>query len=97
MKTPRLAALAGIAATAVAASFLAPTAIPADAAPSAGNPRAEAQQSANAWVRGHGAALERAAQDSFVRTATFDGDAGITWLRDTLLEQFADGRHPSAT
>ena len=46
VKTTRLAALAGIAATAVAASFLAPTATPADAAPSAGNPRSEAQQAA---------------------------------------------------
>ncbi|PKH37813.1 Zn-dependent metalloprotease [Nocardioides alpinus] len=77
MKSSRLAALAGIAATAVAASFLAPTATPADAAPAAGNPRLEAQQAASAWVKGHGAALERASQDAFVRTATFDGDAGI--------------------
>ena len=77
MKSPRLAALAGIAATAVAASFLAPTATPADAAPSAGNPRLEAQQAASAWVKGHGNALERASQDSFVRTATFEGDQDI--------------------
>ena len=77
MKSTRLAALAGIAASAVAASFLAPTGTPADAAPSAGNPRLEAQQAASAWVKGHGNALERAAQDSFVRTATFEGDREI--------------------
>ena len=77
MKTTRLAALAGIAATAVAASFLAPTATPADAAPSAGNPRSEAQQAASAWVKGHGNALERAAADSFVRTGTFEGNNSI--------------------
>ena len=77
MKSTRLAALAGIAATAVAASFLAPTATPADAAPSAGNPRLEAQQAASAWVKGHGNALERASQDSFVRTGTFEGDNQI--------------------
>ncbi|WP_374457087.1 M4 family metallopeptidase [Nocardioides sp.] len=77
MKTTRLAALAGIAATAVAASFLAPTATPADAAPSAGNPRLEAQQAASAWVKGHGNALERASQDAFTRTGTFTGDADI--------------------
>ena len=77
VKTTRLAALAGIAATAVAASFLAPTATPADAAPSAGNPRAEAQQAAAAWVKGHGHALERASSDAFVRTGTFEGDNSI--------------------
>ena len=77
VKTTRLAALAGIAATAVAASFLAPTATPADAAPSAGNPRAEAQQAAAAWVKGHGNALERASSDAFVRTGTFEGDNSI--------------------
>jgi Zn-dependent metalloprotease len=77
VKTTRLAALAGIAATAVAASFLAPTATPADAAPSAGNPRLEAQQAASAWVKGHGNALERASADSFVRTGTFEGDNAI--------------------
>ena len=77
MKSPRLAALAGIAATAVAASFLAPTATPAGAAPAAANPRLEAQQAASAWVKGHGNALERATKDAFVRTGTFDGDAGI--------------------
>ncbi|HEV2797415.1 MAG TPA: M4 family metallopeptidase [Nocardioides sp.] len=77
MKTPRLAALAGIAATAVAASFLAPTATPADAAPAAGNPRAEAQEAAAAWVKGHGRALERASADAFVRTGTFEGDGSI--------------------
>jgi Zn-dependent metalloprotease len=77
VKTPRPAALAGIAATAVAASFLAPTATPADAAPSAGNPRSEAQQAASAWVKGHGRALERASADSFVRTGTFEADNSI--------------------
>lgn len=77
MKSTRLAALAGLAATAVAASFLAPTATPADAAPSAGDPRLEAQQAAAAWVKGHGNALERAASESFVRTGTFTGDNGI--------------------
>ena len=77
MKTPRLAALADIAATAVAASFLAPTATPAGAAPSAGNPRLEAQQAASAWVKGHGTALERASQDAFVRTGTFAGSSDI--------------------
>ena len=77
VKTTRLAALAGIAATAVAASFLAPTATPADAAPSAGNPRLEAQQAASAWVKGHGNALERASQDAFVRTGTFTGDSDL--------------------
>ena len=77
MKSPRLAALAGIAATAVAASFLAPTAIPADAAPSAGDPRLEAQQAAVAWVKGHGHQLERADKDAFVRTGTYSGDAGV--------------------
>ena len=77
MKSPRLAALAGIAATAVAASFLAPTATPADAAPSAGDPRLEAQQAAVAWVKGHGHQLERADKDAFVRTGTYSGDAGV--------------------
>lgn len=77
MKTTRLAALAGVAATAVAASFLAPTGTPADAAPSAGNPRLAAQQAASAWVKGHGTALERAASDAFVRTGTYEGDQGI--------------------
>jgi Zn-dependent metalloprotease len=77
VKSTRLAALAGLAATAVAASFLAPTATPADAAPSAGDPRLEAQQAAAAWVKGHGNALERAASESFVRTGTFAGDNGI--------------------
>lgn len=77
MKTTRLAALAGVAATAVAASFLAPTGTPADAAPAAGDPRLEAQQAASAWVKGHANALERAAADSFVRTGTFEGDQGI--------------------
>ena len=77
MKSSRLAALAGIAATAVAASFLAPTATPADAAPSAGNPRSEAQRAAASWVKGHGNALERASQDAFVPTGTYAGDAGI--------------------
>src|SRR6478672_1898886 len=77
VKTTRLAALAGIAATAVAASFLAPTVTPADAAPSAANPRAEAQQAAAAWVKGHGNALERASQDAFVRTGTFEGNGSI--------------------
>ena len=77
MKSTRLAALAGLAATAVAASFLAPAVTPADASPSAGNPRLEAQQAAAAWVKGHGNALERAAAETFVRTGTFDGDNGI--------------------
>jgi Zn-dependent metalloprotease len=77
VKSFRLAALAGIAATAVAASFLAPTATPADAAPSAGDPRLEAQAAATAWIKGHGNALERASADSFVRTGTFAGDAGV--------------------
>ena len=77
MKSSRLAVLAGIAASAVAASFLAPTATSADAAPSAGNPRLEAQQAASAWVKGHGNALERAVADSFVRAGTFEGDDGI--------------------
>ena len=77
VKSTRLAALAGIAATAVAASFLAPTGTPADAAPSAANPRLEAQQAAVAWVRGHSNQLERAAQDSFVRTGTFAADNDI--------------------
>ncbi|UFN42664.1 M4 family metallopeptidase [Nocardioides okcheonensis] len=77
MKNPRLAVLAGLAATAVAASFLAPTATPADAAPSVANPRLEAQQAASAWVKGHDGALERASQDSFVRSNTYAGDNGI--------------------
>ena len=77
MKSLRPAVLAGVAASAVAASFLAPTATPAGAAPSAGDPRLDAQQAASAWVKGHGKALERAATDSFVRTGTFEGDNGI--------------------
>src|SRR6478672_10149658 len=77
VKTTRLAALAGIAATAVAASFLAPTVTPADAAPSAANPRAEAQQAASAWVKGHGNALERSSQDAFTRAGTYTGDNGV--------------------
>ncbi|WP_415839301.1 M4 family metallopeptidase, partial [Nocardioides zeicaulis] len=77
MKNPRLALLAGLASTAVAASFLAPTATPADAAPAAGNPRLEAQQAASAWVKGHGTALERSSQDAFTRAATYTGDNGI--------------------
>ncbi|GAA1914466.1 M4 family metallopeptidase [Nocardioides hwasunensis] len=77
MNSTRLASLAGIAATAVAASFLAPTTTPAGAAPTAGNPRLEAQQAASAWVKGHGTALERATADSFVRTGTFEGDGDV--------------------
>lgn len=77
MKSLRLAALAGVASAAVAASFLAPTATPADAASAAGNPRLEAQQAAAAWVKGHGNALERSAQDSFVRAGTYTGAADI--------------------
>jgi Zn-dependent metalloprotease len=77
VKSLRPAVLAGIAASAVAASFLAPTATSAGAAPAAGDPRLEAQQAASAWVKGHGRALERAAADSFVRTGTFEGDNGI--------------------
>ena len=37
----------------------------------------EAQQAAAAWVKGHGNALERASQDAFVRTGTFEGDNSI--------------------
>ena len=77
MKSLRPAVLAGVAASAVAASFLAPTATSAGAAPSAGDPRLEAQQAASAWVKGHATALERAAADSFVRAGTFEGDNGI--------------------
>ena len=77
MKSLRPAILAGVAASAVAASFLAPTATSAGAAPSAGDPRLEAQQAASAWVKGHATALERAAADSFVRAGTFEGDNGI--------------------
>jgi Zn-dependent metalloprotease len=77
VKSFRPAVLAGVAASAVAASFLAPTSTPADAAPAAGNPRLEAQQAAAAWVKGHGNALERATADAFVRTGTFAGDNGI--------------------
>ncbi|MCY4728495.1 M4 family metallopeptidase [Nocardioides sp. STR2] len=77
MKSLRPAVLAGVAASAVAASFLAPTATSAGAAPAAGDPRLDAQQAASAWVKGHGQALERAAADSFVRTGTFEGDNGI--------------------
>ena len=77
MKSLRPAVLAGVAASAVAAFFLAPTATPAGAAPSAGDPRLEAQQAASAWVKGHATALERAAADSFVRAGTFEGDNGI--------------------
>jgi len=77
VKSLRPAVLAGIAASAVAASFMVPTVTSAGAAPSAGDPRLEAQQAASAWVKGHGKALERAATDSFVRTGTFEGDNGI--------------------
>ena len=77
MKSLRPAFLAGIAASAVAASFLAPTVTSAGAAPSAGDPRLGAQQAASAWVKGHGNALERAAADSFARVGTFEGDNGI--------------------
>ena len=77
MKSLRPAVLAGVAASAVAASFLAPTVTSAGAAPSAGDPRLEAQQAASAWVKGHATALERAAADSFVRAGTFEGDNGI--------------------
>jgi zinc metalloprotease ZmpA len=77
VKSLRPAVLAGVAASAVAASFLAPTATSAGAAPAAGDPRLDAQQAASAWVKGHGQALERAAADSFVRTGTFEGDNGI--------------------
>ena len=77
MKSLRPAILAGVAASAVAASFLAPTVTSAGAAPSAGDPRLEAQQAASAWVKGHATALERAAADSFVRAGTFEGDNGI--------------------
>ena len=79
MRNTRLASLAGLAATAVAASFLSPAASPADAAPTAAtaaaDPRSEALQAAASWVKGHGARLERAAEDSFVRTGTFAGAA----------------------
>ena len=77
MKSLRPAILAGVAASAVAASFMVPTVTSAGAAPSAGDPRLDAQQAASAWVKGHGKALERAATDSFVRTGTFEGDNGI--------------------
>ena len=77
MKSLRPAVLAGVAASAVAASFLVPTVTSAGAAPSAGDPRLEAQQAASAWVKGHATALERAAADSFVRAGTFEGDNGI--------------------
>ena len=77
MKSFRPAILAGVAASAVAASFLVPTVTSAGAAPSAGDPRLEAQQAASAWVKGHASALERAAADSFVRASTFEGDNGI--------------------
>ncbi|MBC2931801.1 M4 family metallopeptidase [Nocardioides sp. zg-1228] len=77
MKSLRPAFLAGIAASAVAASFLAPAATSAGASPAAGDPRLEAQQAASAWVKGHSRALERAAADAFVRTGTFEGDSGI--------------------
>ena len=77
MKSLRPAVLAGVAASAVAASFLVPTTTSAGAAPSAGDPRLEAQQAASAWVKGHATALERAAADSFVRAGTFAGDNGI--------------------
>jgi zinc metalloprotease ZmpA len=77
VKSLRLAALAGVASAAVVASFLAPTVTPADAAPSAGNPRLEAQQAAAAWVKGHGNALERSSQDAFVRAGTYTGAADI--------------------
>ena len=77
MKSLRPAVLAGVAASAVAASFLVPTVTSAGAAPSAGDPRLEAQQAASAWVKGHATALERAAADSFVRAGTFEGDNGV--------------------
>ncbi|WP_457184484.1 M4 family metallopeptidase [Nocardioides sp. P5_E3] len=77
MKSLRPAVLAGVAASAVAASFLVPTVTSAGAAPSAGDPRLEAQQAASAWVKGHSTALERAAADSFVRAGTFEGDNGV--------------------
>nr|WP_300047751.1 M4 family metallopeptidase [uncultured Nocardioides sp.] len=77
MKSLRPAILAGVAASAVAASFLVPTVTSAGAAPSAGDPRLEAQQAASAWVKGHSTALERAAADSFVRAGTFEGDNGV--------------------
>ena len=77
VKSLRLAALAGVASAAVVASFLAPTATPADAAPAAGNPRLEAQQAAAAWVKGHGNALERSVPDAFVRAGTYTGAADI--------------------
>lgn len=77
MKSFRPAVLAGVAASAVAASFLVPTVTSAGAAPSAGDPRLEAQQAASAWVKGHASALARAAADSFVRASTFEGDNGI--------------------
>jgi len=77
VKSLRPAILAGVAASAVAASFMVPTVTSAGAAPSAGDPRLDAQQAASAWVKGHGKALERAATDSFVRTGTFEGDNGI--------------------
>ena len=77
MKSLRPAVLAGVAASAVAASFLVPTVTSAGAAPSAGDPRLDAQQAASAWVKGHASALERAAADSFVRASTFQGDNGI--------------------
>jgi Zn-dependent metalloprotease len=77
VKSLRPAVLAGVAASAVAASFLVPTATSAGASPSAGDPRLEAQQAASAWVKGHATALERAAADSFTRARTFEGDNGI--------------------
>jgi Zn-dependent metalloprotease len=77
VKSLRPAILAGVAASAVAASFLVPTVTSAGAAPSAGDPRLEAQQAASAWVKGHSRALERAAADSFVRAGTFEGDNGV--------------------
>ncbi|CAA9370820.1 MAG: Aminopeptidase Y (Arg, Lys, Leu preference), partial [uncultured Nocardioides sp.] len=77
MRRTRLASLAGIAATAVAASVLSPALSPADAAPSpaAADPRGEALQAAASWVKGHPDRLERAAAESFVRVGAYVGES----------------------
>ncbi len=83
MKRSRLAALAGLAATAVAASLMAPAVTSASAAPTAphpaaSNPRGEARAAAFSWVEGHRTQLRRAPGDRIVPVASLPGANG-TW------------------
>ncbi|MGN0064287.1 MAG: M4 family metallopeptidase [Nocardioides sp.] len=70
MKRTRLAGLAGIAVTAVAASMLYPATPAAVSAGAQPDGRALAREAAASWVSSHGVVLEKAAGDAFTATQT---------------------------